>query len=74
MGKLHNFESFLKESAKFSNEIKSEEYWKSVLKGDKYALKVLDTVMKKQKGFASDRQLDIMKRVASGNKSYSTKN
>lgn len=74
MGNLHDFKSFLTESAKFCNEIKSEQYWRKVLQSDKYAIKVLDTVMKKQKGFASDRQMDIMKKVASGDKKYSTKN
>ena len=60
---------------KFPHQIKSETYWKQVLAHDSYALQVLDTVMKKQKGFASDRQMALMKRVASGDKTpYSTKN
>ena len=60
---------------KFPHEIKSEKYWKQILAGNSYALNILDTVMKKQKGFASDRQMEVMRRVEKGDKSpYHPKN
>jgi len=63
------------ESAQFPHEIKSETYWKKVVSHDQYALKVLDTVIKKQQGFASDRQMQILDRARRGDKTpYSTKN
>jgi multimeric flavodoxin WrbA len=67
----HLLENF---NQQFPHQIKSESYWRKVLSHDNYALKVLDTVMKKQKGYASDRQMALMKKVASGdNSSYPTK-
>ena len=58
-----------------NTQIKSEKYWKQILSGNDYALKILDTVMKKQKGFASDRQMEVMRRVEKGDKTpYSPKN
>lgn len=63
------------EESHFPHEIKSERYWRQILAGNDYALKVLDTVMLKQGGRASDRQMQIMRRVESGDRSrYSTKN
>ena len=58
-----------------NTQIKSEKYWKQILSRNDYALKILDTVMKKQKGFASDRQMEVMRRVEKGDKTpYSPKN
>jgi multimeric flavodoxin WrbA len=75
MRRFFGFNEFLNEAEKFPHEIKSETFWKQVLKGNDYALKVLDTVMKKQKGFASDRQMEVLDRVRRGDKSpYPTKN
>lgn len=68
-------EVYITESAQFTHEIKSEAYWKKILAGNDYAIKVLDTIMKKQKGFASDRQMAILRKVESGDKTpYHTKN
>ena len=63
------------ESEQFPNEIKSETFWRQILKGDTFALKILDTIMKAQKGFASDRQMEVLNRAKTGNKApYHTKN
>ena len=63
------------ESAQFPHEIKSEKFWKQILVGNDFALKILDTVMKRQKRFASDRQMEVLRRVEKGDKSpYNTKN
>jgi len=73
--RFFGFNEFLNEAEKFPHEIKSETFWRQVLKGNDYALKVLDTVMKKQKGFASDRQMEVLDRARRGDKSpYLTKN
>jgi hypothetical protein len=59
----------------YPHEIKSELHWQQVLKDSPYALKVLKTVMTKQNGFASDKQMAIMKRAKGGNQTtYSRKN
>lgn len=43
--------------------------------GDKFLNDVLDTIMKKQNGFASDRQMSVLRRKVSGDTTpYSTKN
>jgi hypothetical protein len=56
-------------------EIKSEKYWRAVLSHDPYALKVLDTIMRSQKGFASERQMQVLDRARRGDKTpYHTKN
>lgn len=68
------FSEFLNESD-FRNKINSQSYWEKVLAGNEYALKVLKTVMEKQGGFASDRQMEIFNKVKNGDKSsYSSKN
>jgi hypothetical protein len=75
MSRFFGFSQFVNEAEKFPHEIKSETYWRQVLKGNDFALKILDTVMKKQKGFASDRQMEVLDRVKRGDKSpYPTKN
>jgi hypothetical protein len=76
MGIVKTFGSFVNESnSRFPHEIKSEKYWRQMAYGDKFLNDVLDTIMKKQKGFASDRQMALLKRKASGDTTpYSTKN
>ena len=65
----------IEESVQFPHEIKSEKFWKQILVRNDFALKILDTVMKRQKGFASDRQMEVLRRVEKGDKSpYNTKN
>jgi hypothetical protein len=71
---VKGFENFLTEN-KFPHEIKSEKYWRQILGNDTYANKILDTIMKKQDGRASDRQMAILRRVERGDKTpYPTKN
>jgi hypothetical protein len=56
-------------------EIKSEKYWRTILAGNEYALKVLDTVIKRQGSFATARQMEVLNRARRGDKSpYHTKN
>ena len=58
----------------FKNQIKSEKYWRTVL-NSQYAIDVLNTIIKRQNGFVSDRQLSILDRDRKGIKSpYPTKN
>jgi len=76
METVKNFETFVNENeSKFPHEIKSEKYWRQIVGNDKYANDVLDTIVKKQRGKASDRQMAILRRVERGDKSpYPTKN
>jgi hypothetical protein len=68
-------DSATSESVDKPHEIKSEKFWRSMLAGNKKALDILDTVMKKQGGFASHAQMEVMNRVKRGDKSpYHTKN
>lgn len=62
-------------SDRFPHEIKSEKYWRAIVYGDKYLSDVLDTIMKKQGGRASDRQMGVLRRKERGDTSpYPTKN
>lgn len=74
--KILSYSQFLNESNQvFPHEIKSELYWKQILKGNDFVLKMLDTIMKKQKGFASDRQMEVLKRAQRGDRTpYHPKN
>jgi multimeric flavodoxin WrbA len=79
--KFLKFGDFLHEAAQFPHEIKSESYWKKIIDSvpnisqRTYLSSVLNTVMKKQGGKASDRQMEVLRRAASGDKTpYSTKN
>lgn len=79
--KFLRFEDFLEENSQFKHEIKSESYWRSIINSlsnfsqRKYLEEVLETVMKKQNGKASDRQMSVLRKAASGDKTpYSTKN
>ena len=62
---VNSFSEFIAES-KFPYEIKSEKYWRRIIGNDQYANKVLDTIMFKQRGFASDRQMALLKRLECG--------
>ena len=71
---IKSIDEFLNES-KFPHEIKSEKYWRKIVYGDKYLDEVLDTIMKKQGGWASDRQMAVLRRKERGDTSpYPTKN
>jgi len=84
--KLPTFEKFMElgnndgnknesetEVEKFPHEIKSEAYWKRILFDNPYALRILDTVMTKQNGKASDKQMGIFRRVERGEKVTNSK-
>ncbi len=78
---MKSFIEFVNEAEAFSHEIKSEKYWRQILKNvnnssqREFATKVLDTIMTKQNGFASDRQMEILRRAEKGDNSpYNTKN
>jgi DNA-directed RNA polymerase subunit RPC12/RpoP len=69
------------ESINFPHEIKSEIYWKTIIdsipnfSNRNFVSQVFNTIMKKQNGFASDRQMAILRRAERGdNTPYSTKN
>lgn len=70
------FKDFLNEKAELTCSIEPrsvENYWKKVLV-DKYALDVLNTIVK-QKYKASERQMNILRKSASGDKTpYHPKN
>jgi multimeric flavodoxin WrbA len=76
--RLLGYEDFLNEDnfyQKFPHKIQSEVYWRRALANSQYCLDVLDTVMKKQRGYASDRQMAVMRREERGDTTpYSTKN
>lgn len=72
--KLLKIEEHLSESVDKPYEIKSEKFWRTILAGNKKALEILDTIMKRQGGFASHRQMEVLNRVKRGDKSpYPTK-
>jgi hypothetical protein len=75
---LLKYDEFINEAGpnpKFPFELKSERYWRSVAYNDKYLNDVLDTIFKRQGGFASDRQFQVLKRKELGIKTpYHTKN
>jgi len=62
-------------NSKFPHEIKSVEYWLQILVDSPYALRILDTIINKQSGFASDNQMNILRKVERGDKRpYNSKN
>lgn len=75
---LKKFDQFINENnpgSRFPHYLKNERYWRGVVYGDKYLTAVLDTVFKKQNGFASDRQFQVLKRKELGiTTPYHTKN
>lgn len=73
-----SFAEFVNEdstNSKFPHEIKSERYWRNIIGNDPYLTRVLTTIMNKQKGFASDSQMQVLRRRQNGETSpYSSKN
>ena len=54
---------------------KSEAYWRNIVGGDAYLNGVVDSIFKRQRGFATDRQLQILPRKETGNTTtYHSKN
>jgi hypothetical protein len=72
------FDEFLLENSpnpKFPHELKNERYWRNVTYNDRYLNDVLDTIFKRQRGFASDRQMAVLRRKEMGiTTPYHTKN
>ncbi len=63
------FKEFINEAkSPLTHKINSEKYWKKVLYGNDFAMKILDTILSKQNGMASDRQWEVLKRAESGDK------
>ena len=74
MKNLILFENF-DGNPKFPHLIKSEPYWRKILSGNQFALSILDTIMNRQNGYASDRQMQVLRRVERGDTSpYNLKN
>jgi hypothetical protein len=75
---LLKYNEFINEAGpnpKFPHELKNERYWRNVAYNDKYLTDVLDTVFKRQRGFASDRQMALLRRKEMGiTTPYHTKN
>ena len=62
---VQEFNDFINES-KFPHEIKSEKYWRHIIGNDQFVNSILDTIMFKQRGFASDRQMQILRKLERG--------
>ena len=65
----------------FPHEIRSDEYWRQIVasipqpKQREYMSRILDGIMKKQHGRASDRQMELLRRAERGDTSaWHTKN
>jgi hypothetical protein len=72
---VKTYTAFVNESAKFPHEIKSERYWRNIIGNDPYLIKILNTIMTKQNSFASDSQMQLLRRRQNGETSpYSAKN
>jgi hypothetical protein len=75
---LLKYNEFINEAGpnqKFPFELKNERYWRNIAYNDKYLTDVLDTVFKRQRGFASDRQMAVLRRKEMGiTTPYHTKN
>ncbi len=75
---LLKYNEFINEAGpnqKFPFELKNERYWRTIAYNDKYLTDVLDTVFKRQGGFASDRQMAVLRRKEMGiTTPYHTKN
>jgi hypothetical protein len=75
---LLKYNEFINEAGpnqKFPFELKNERYWRNITYNDKYLTDVLDTVFKRQRGFASDRQMAVLRRKEMGiTTPYHTKN
>jgi hypothetical protein len=70
------FNEFINEAqSPLKHKINSEKYWKRILHGNDFAMKILVTVLTKQNGMATDRQWEVLKRAESGDKTpYHPKN
>lgn len=67
-----NYNEFLNEAqSPLKHKINSEKYWRRILDDNrfKFALDVLNTIMAKQNGMATDRQWAILKRAETGDTS-----
>lgn len=54
---------------------KSEAYWRNIVGGDAYLNGVVDSIFKRQRGFATDRQLQVLTRKERGDTTpYHSKN
>jgi hypothetical protein len=59
----------------FPHEIRSESYWRKIIasipqpKQREYMTRIFDGIMRKQRGFASDRQMQLLKRAERGDAS-----
>jgi hypothetical protein len=75
---LLKYNEFINESSpnpKFPHELKNENHWRNVAYNNKYLTDVLDTIFKRQRGFASDRQMAVLRRKEMGiTTPYHTKN
>jgi len=71
-----SFDDFINEAqSPLKHKINSEKYWKQILDGNDFAMKILVTVLTKQNGMATDRQWEVLKRAESGDKTpYHPKN
>ena len=71
-----SFDEFINEAqSPLKHKINSEKYWKRILDGNDFAMKILVTVLTKQNGMASDKQWEVLKRAESGDKTpYHPKN
>ena len=73
--KLLKYSEFTNEAVERPHQIKSEAYWRKVLQGNDYALRVLDSIMSTGKGFATTAQMNILRRAEKGDKTpYNKKN
>jgi len=54
---------------------KSEAYWRNIVGSDAYLNGVVDSIFKRQRGFATDRQLQVLTRKETGDTTpYHSKN
>lgn len=73
-----SFDKFINEAQKslFTHKV-NEKYWRRILsmQNNPMPIAILNTIMTKQNGMASDRQWEVLKRAESGDKTpYSTRN
>lgn len=73
-----SFDEFINEAQKplFTHKV-NEKYWRRILsmQNNPMPIAILNTIMTKQNGMASDRQWEVLKRAESGDKTpYHTKN
>lgn len=78
---LLNFVEFMLESVSgapkksMTRMPKSESYWRNIVGGDAYLNGVVDSIFKRQRGFATERQKEILSRKERGDTTpYHSKN